>query len=382
MYKSFSRWRIAALALALSAPACFPARGQQTNPANSWMAPDAMSASDKAVLLDGQNNLVQAARIYGYTLENGNWGYEQAVCPPMEGTIMLHYFRHYLDGSDSLFTALIPRKAGRIRIVPVLYHSTTPYTPAPRNPRNYAVFNELVSGRGGTSGDWLELSACYAELTGAPADLGLGGNQHIGIAGAPLPTVHLNPLDQSTRVTFSSRESARAYKVWNISFNHHGQVIAAATEDFSVPSGTETKTPESQSASAAGVNSPKPTNAKPERQGAVSETRNYDSENPARSRGTSANQTSSLAPATPSAPAARQLTPEAVTNSAQIPEAALVSSAVEPASSENSSAGWKLILHPSDPPAKFIPQAAPPPEKIKSEPPDPTAKSSQAGQQE
>lgn len=369
MYKSFSRWRIAALALGLSASVCFPANGQQDNHAENRLGPDAMSASDNAVLVDRQNDLVQAARIYGYTLESGAWSYEQVLCTPMEGWIMLHYFQHYPDGTDSLFTALVPRRAGRVRIVPVLYRNTTPFTPAPRNPRNYAVFNDLVTGSRGSSEDWLKLSACYAELTGAPADIGLDGNQRIGIAGAPLPTVHLNPLGQSTRVTLSSRESAHAYKVWDISFNHRGQVIAAVTEDFSVPSGIETA--EGQPAPATAVNSPEHTSAKPVRQGLVAKTTSSNSQNPARSRAAPANQTLSFTPATPSGPAAKQLTPEAITSAAQIPEAAAVSSAIEPTSSVNSDAGWKFIPQPPDPPAKFRP-----------EPSDPTAKTSEADHQE
>ena len=108
------------------------------------IAADAMSAADRAAVESHQGELAETAKIYGYNFEAENWSYEQTVCPPMPENILLHYRQIFPDGTESLFTALIPRGAGRVHVVPVLYHNATPFVPAPRNPNNYVLFDEEV----------------------------------------------------------------------------------------------------------------------------------------------------------------------------------------------------------------------------------------------
>ncbi len=147
MKKMFPPWIFAALALALAAPASRPANAQQSNRSHQLLLehldPDAMSAADSATVQMRQRELAEAARIYGYNIEEGNWSYEQTLCAPMPETILLHYSQKFSDATESLFTAVVPRASGRIGIVPVLYRNATPFVPAPKNPRNYALFNNL-----------------------------------------------------------------------------------------------------------------------------------------------------------------------------------------------------------------------------------------------
>jgi hypothetical protein len=208
MKKSFRRWIVTALA-----------------PALAWAALAGLSANAQQ-----QNaGIASGAQIYGYDLSAGNWTLDLVRCPVMANVSLLHYRETFPDGTESRFTAVVPSAGGHVHIVPVLYRNATPFLPAPRNPRNYALFNQLVQGSA-AKGTWLDLSACYAALTGA----GSGVHSKVGIAGAPKPTVHLDPAGKTHRVTFATREGQAGYMVWNVSFDRFGRVTTATTEDESV----------------------------------------------------------------------------------------------------------------------------------------------------
>src|SRR6185437_1008918 len=191
-----SQWIFAALTLALLAPAGL-VLGQQTNV-------DA-SAADRAIVASRKANIKQSAEIYGYDLEVGNWTPTEVGCAALPDVILLHYVRVFPDGAQSRFTAVVPRATGRVRIVPVLYHGATPFVPAAANPRNYALFNQLVQQTGSDVHSRLKLSGCYAELTGD--DSGPLPERTPAIAGAPGPTLHLEPKSKTSSVTLASRST-------------------------------------------------------------------------------------------------------------------------------------------------------------------------------
>ncbi|HEX5236834.1 MAG TPA: hypothetical protein VFW25_16055 [Silvibacterium sp.] len=346
--KLFSQSTFAALLLAVASFAWFPSNAQQTADSHDnglqHLPANSMNAADQAALERDHKELMEAAEIYGYNLAAGNWTYRQTLCAAMPDTVLLHFWRQFPDGSESLFTALMPRDTGRVRIVPVLYRNTTPFVPAPRNPRNYALFNALVStsvtNRGAVSNkEWIELSACYAEMTGATIDLPLQSRKEIGIAGAPSPTIHANEQDKAARVTLATREGESSYRVWSVSFDRNARVTAVVTEDRTVQAEAN---PTIQPVSPAGVSPPSP---KPSRETASP-------------RRTTENAAASEPQPSPSAPAV----PYAATTRGREPSTLQASD--EP--------GWKLVLHPTNPPAKIEPTAPPPPEKFIPSPPDST----------
>jgi hypothetical protein len=391
MKKIFPPWTFAALLLLLAAPAYRPANAQESNHSRQLpvqhLAPDTMSATDAAALQAHEGELAEAARIYGYKFEAGNWSYEQTLCAPMPETILLHYFQKFSDGTESLFTALVPRGAGRVRIVPVLYRNVTPYLPAPKNPRNYSVFNELVP-RNAANRDWLELSACYAEMTGGLTSLPPGASEDIGIAGAPSATVHLDVQEKSTSVTFAEREGARTYRIWSIAFNRDGRVTAAGTEERSVvaaksvppASPAETSAPsqleETKTQPVPGVSSSQPAteaSKQPAQKSAQTPTASVATESKIQpANGVQPATRSAIPSPPPAAPPANQ----APATAQSMPRPATSAVAAEPPSEP----GWKLVLHPAEPPSKIVSQAPPPPEKITPEPPDPTQQTAPADQ--
>src|SRR5690242_10961683 len=125
------------------------------------LAPTLTWAALAGVPLNAQSRprqVAEAARIYGYDLVS-NWTSEAVACSLMPDVELFHYRETFPGGTESRFTAVVPREDGRVRIVPVLHHNATPFLPAPRNPRNYTLFNQLVRGHA-AKGTWLDLSAC------------------------------------------------------------------------------------------------------------------------------------------------------------------------------------------------------------------------------
>lgn len=225
-----SRWIFAALTLALLAPAG-AVFGQQEKEGSSAT----VSSVDVAIVSARKANIAESAKIYGYDLGAGNWTASQAGCAVLPNVILLHYVRIFADGAQSRFTAVVPRAAGRVRIVPVLYHGATPFVPAAANPRNYALFNQLVQQADGDTRSRLQLSGCYAELTGG--DSGPLPEIRPAIAAAPGPTLHLEPESKTSSVTLASRTTRDSYQVWSVSFDGKGQVTRATAEEHPINSG-------------------------------------------------------------------------------------------------------------------------------------------------
>lgn len=223
------RWMVAALTLALLAVAAAPVSGQR--------ATLSMSAGDQAIPQARSAEITESAKIYGYDLGAGNWTVARAHCAALPEVVLLQYHRTFPDGAQSRFTAVVPRAAGRVRIVPVLYHGATPFIPAATNPRNYDLFNQLVRQSGGTQGR-VELSGCYAVLTGG--DAGPLPEARPSIAGAPGATLHLDPESKSSSVTLASHATPESYRVWSVSFDGKGRVKKARTLDQPVNRGAST----------------------------------------------------------------------------------------------------------------------------------------------
>lgn len=351
------RYRAASaiLALALALPAAVPATAQQAS-GFQHLNPLSMNPADRAALQSHRSEIIESAEIYGYNLVAGNWTYRQTLCAPLPQTILLHYREYFPDGTESLFTALVPRGKGRVRIVPVLYRNATPFVPAPRNPRNYELFNSLVpqdiAARELVSPhNWLDLSACYAEMTGADIIIPKGGSVEAGVAGAPTATIHIDSQHKSSLVTFADRETRGTFRVWSISFNHAGRVTAAGTEAYPVyQSGKATAQPV-EAARTPEATAPEQAPEKTESNVAVQ---------------------SSFAPPPPtSASAVKPNTvAEGSSSPTPAPQPAAPAKPVEQTSqTQTTEPGWKFIPQAPAPPSKFIPSAPQPPSKIVPQPP-------------
>lgn len=304
-----------------------------------------------------QDEVAAAAQIYGYNLAEGNWAYSPASCEAMPSVTLFHYHRAYPDGAESNFTALVPRSMGHVRIVPVLYHGATPFVPAPRNPRNFALFNSLAAPAAisGPNAEkyWLELASCYAEMT--------GGNDFLsapvaspGIAGQPSPTVGVAIHDKTAHVVFAERDGYHTYRVWDLLFNRDGRIKLVQTQERSVYSPKIAR-----SSAPAGIPETQPA------QNAAAQSAPSPAMNTARESGGRPVQLST-------SQAAQQASIESEpTQPPSAPAGVVPNPVAEPqnVSAQPSQPGWKLIVNPPQPPSKFIPNAQAPPGTTVGNPP-------------
>lgn len=228
----------------------FAMASAQQPTALGYLTPDQISASDTEAVQAHQAELAESAKIYGYDIDTGNWTYRQSICSSMPDWVMLQYHQYFSNGSESLFSALIPRGAGRVHIIPVLYRNATTITSAAGNPYNYAIFNEAVPASiAGKSvkpgGDAIALATCYAEMTGATIDRDKSEFAYI-----PVPRAQLNSHDNTIRVLTAGPEGENGYRQWSIAFNQKGRVVSAASEAYSQGSSAQMASSVSQTSPA------------------------------------------------------------------------------------------------------------------------------------
>jgi hypothetical protein len=199
--------------------------------------PDQMSEEDRRLVDPRKKELAAEAEFFGYDINGPGWTYEQAICPQFPDTVLLHYLYKFPDDTQSQFTALIPRGAGRVRVVPVLYRNASPYSPAAKNPRNFTIFNSLVPADvakqdAGPEGNWLSLGVCYAEMVGSRPNVPDDPSLDTATIKAPVATYRYDTTTKQRQVQFSDRDSPKVFKIWTISINEQGRVTGAENEDY------------------------------------------------------------------------------------------------------------------------------------------------------
>jgi len=200
-------------------------------------AADLIDNADRELLHRRKKELIAEAQFFGYDVTTSGWTYDQAICPQLPNTLLLHYLNKFPDGSESLFTALIPRAAGRIRIVPILYRNSSPYSPAVKNPRNFAIFNSLVPADiakkdSDPEGSWLSMGVCYAEVVGGRPNVPDDPSLDTATIKAPVATYRFDATTKQKQVQFSDRDSPKIFKIWTISLDEDGRVTGAINEDY------------------------------------------------------------------------------------------------------------------------------------------------------
>src|SRR5262249_7429036 len=201
-------------------------------------APEQWVPPDSDLLKNRKRDVLAEAEFYGYDLGADGWSYEQSICPLIPDYVMLRYSSKDAVGGDSVFTVLVPRNGGRVRIVPVLSHGATRFKPAPSDPRNFELFGQVVpaeaaSKNSGPDGRWLLLSVCYAEMTGARPQVPNHPSLDIHMINAPPPTLRISAGGTEHEVRFVDPISQSDYRLWDISYNDAGRVIGVSDDQHS-----------------------------------------------------------------------------------------------------------------------------------------------------
>lgn len=197
-----------------------------------------LDAADLSLIHAKQREITTEAAFFGYNLNAGEWDYDATSCPAIPGQLVLHYRRQFSGGAQSLFTALVPRDAGRVYVVPVLYRNATPFRSATGNERSIAVFNRVVPADVAAqaidpNGKWLALALCYADIVYGNANVLERPGADIGLARAPIPLLRLSESTNVRGIVFTDRNAPGEYLVFNLTLNEKGRVIAANAQQLS-----------------------------------------------------------------------------------------------------------------------------------------------------
>lgn len=248
--RSGSRFGRVALALcivacctALHAAAQTPA--QQAEPAtvpSKYLILDHTSSTSldsgtRSRLHAKRHDIATEAAFFGYNLDAGEWSYDVATCSAMPDHLLLHYRRHYGDGAESLFTAIVPKGPGRVWVVPVLYRNATPFRSATGSERSIAVFNRVVPPQLAakavqSDGNWLEFALCYADMVYGNANILSRAGTETGLAQAPLPLLRVSEATSARGIVFTDRNAPGTYMVWTLTLNDKGQLLAATAQQL------------------------------------------------------------------------------------------------------------------------------------------------------
>jgi hypothetical protein len=186
-----------------------------------------------------QRAIATEATFFGYDLRVPGWDFDQTVCPAIPDYLVLHYRRLFPNGTQSVFTALVPRGDGPVYVVPVLYRNATPFQSATGSDRSIAVFNRVVPAAVAAkaldpNGKWLTLGLCYADIVyGSVNAMQRAGSVDVGLAQAPLPLLRLSEAKGATGIVFTDRNAPGEFLVWSIVMDDKGRVTAASAQQLS-----------------------------------------------------------------------------------------------------------------------------------------------------
>lgn len=197
-----------------------------------------LDSAGLSVVRAQQSAISLEARFFGYDLSQPGWNYDASSCPALPDELLLHYRRPFANGTESLFTALVPRAAGRVYVVPILYHNATPFLTAAGSERSIAVFNRVVPPDVAAAaiqpdGKWLPLALCYADIVYGNANVVNRSGSDPGLARAPEPLLHLSEGNSERRIVFTDRNAPGQYLVWTITLDMKGRITAASALQLS-----------------------------------------------------------------------------------------------------------------------------------------------------
>jgi hypothetical protein len=215
---------MAALACAQATPAAATADATHDAIRLQILSTSQMSKSDAALLSARDSDVAEAAQFSGYDLSGGGWIQNQVLCPNAPNHLIVHYLRLAPDGPVSLFTAIIPYRQGRVRIIPVLYHGAPAFhvfgsLPGQRELINEVISTKAVAGTVDADSDWTTLAFCYAALVGAEPM-----SRSVTTPEETSPRLSISSDGKVQEMSFSVLGPERLRQEWRVLFDKHTQV--------------------------------------------------------------------------------------------------------------------------------------------------------------
>lgn len=188
-----------------------------------------MTRHDQDVEADAEASIRERAGFVALGFNEGDWTYQQLVCPAFPNHVLLRFSRNNGAGDVSMFSVSIPRSGqGRVRIIPILRRGYSLFSPAPINALTISAFNHIRAEEDlEKSPDWVMTGLCYAALAGAnPKAAFVAQTPDKQVFPAAMgPTLEI-PRDGGSIIRFVNLD-ARPME-WSMTFNSKGKLIKAA----------------------------------------------------------------------------------------------------------------------------------------------------------
>jgi hypothetical protein len=188
-----------------------------------------MSESDLLLVSNDESSIAEHAGINGFNLAQGQWSYEQIVCPALPNHLFLRYTQNNGDRDITVFSASIPRNGeGRVRIIPIQKRSYSLFSPAPINALTISAFNHIRAEEGtGRSSSWLGNGLCYAALAGANPELAKQKNSGTGEPTPTLTAILDVPAKGGELIRFVDSAAIPRPMQWTMTFTQQGKLVKA-----------------------------------------------------------------------------------------------------------------------------------------------------------
>jgi hypothetical protein len=215
----------------------FPITGENdAEPSLEFRTLEQMAAPDRELVEANLGEVERRARLAGFDVnaagaaesrgEPGGWGYEQAVCPVFPQHVILEFSRDNGRGDVTLFSAVIPRGEGHVRVIPVRRRGYSLWTPSSSNALTLNDFNHMVAeGGGGLNRDWFTLGLCYAALAGGHVRAALvPQTREEQVFPLLAPAMLREGSDGSAEIRFTDATPHVKAMLWTLNFGANGQL--------------------------------------------------------------------------------------------------------------------------------------------------------------
>jgi hypothetical protein len=190
-----------------------------------------MSQHDRDLEANAEASIQERAGFDNLGFNEGEWTYQQLVCPALPNHLFLRFSRNGGSREMSVFSAAIPRTGeGKIRIIPIVRKGYSLFSPAPIGALTISAFNHIRAEESTeTPADWLGTGLCYAALAGANPQAGQFHSESPGIQNLPAtiaPTLELTSAGGAV-IHFADLSTTPRPMEWHMTFDSHGKLTKA-----------------------------------------------------------------------------------------------------------------------------------------------------------
>jgi hypothetical protein len=205
------------------------------------LPPAEMSEQDRSLADSRHAELVEAARFYGFNLDDPGWTYQQAVSPLLRRHVLLSFTNATPADRASRFTAIVPASPQeKVQVVPAFARGLHPYLPGWQAKGSYSVFNRLLLSERGEqpisrNSDWIDYAVLYLTLAGRTPSVptetdSIKANWDLSRRGGTTPVILVAKSGAAT-IVFSDLQEDKRTASWKLAFNKQGQILKAERQE-------------------------------------------------------------------------------------------------------------------------------------------------------